>query len=82
MGPLLTDAIGRYDTSVVQALQNFMKKKSAAVMAFVFFAVVVFTFIATAIGKYQYTELRTRLMEKFTSLNSEYWFGTDNLGRD
>ena len=82
MGPLLTDAIGRYDTSVVQALQNFMKKKSAAVMAFVFFAVVVFTFIATAIGKYQYTELRTRLMEKFTSPNSEYWFGTDNLGRD
>ena len=72
MGPLLTDAIGRYDTSVVQA----------AVMAFVFFAVVVFTFIATAIGKYQYTELRTRLMEKFTSPNSEYWFGTDNLGRD
>ena len=62
--------------------QNFMKKRSAVVMAFVFFAIVIFTFIATAIGKYQYTELRTRLMEKFTSPNSEYWFGTDNLGRD
>ena len=62
--------------------QNFMKKKSAVVMAFVFFAIVIFTFVATAIGKYQYTELRTSLMEKFTSPNSEYWFGTDNLGRD
>ena len=51
-------------------------------MAFVFFAIVIFTFIATAIGKFQYDELRTSMMEKFTSPNSEYWFGTDNLGRD
>ena len=62
--------------------QNFMKKRSAVVMAFVFFAIVIFTFIATAIGKFQYDELRTSMMEKFTSPNSEYWFGTDNLGRD
>lgn len=62
--------------------QNFMKKKSAVVMAFVFFAIVAFTFIATAIGKYQYTELRSSMMEQFTPPNSEYWFGTDNLGRD
>ena len=44
--------------------QNFMKKKSAVVMAFVFFAIVIFTFIATAIGKFQYDELRTSMMEK------------------
>lgn len=62
--------------------QNFMKKKSAVVMAFVFFAIVAFTFIATAIGKFQYDELRTSMMEKFTSPNGKYWFGTDNLGRD
>ena len=62
--------------------QNFMKKKSAVAMAFVFFAIVIFTFIAPAIGKYDFHELRTSMMEQFTEPNSEYWFGTDNLGRD
>lgn len=62
--------------------RNFCKKKATVVMCFVFIAVVVFSFIATAIGKYQYSELRTSLMESFTSPNGQYWFGTDNLGRD
>ncbi len=62
--------------------QNFMKKKSAVAMAFVFFAIVIFTFIAPAIGKYDFHELRTNMPAQFTKPNSEFWFGTDNLGRD
>jgi len=62
--------------------QNFLKKKSAVVMAFIFFALVFFTFIALGIGKYQYDELKTNNTATFISPNSEYWFGTDNLGRD
>jgi len=62
--------------------QNFMKKKSAVFMAFVFFALVIFSFVALHIGKYQYSELRSDPTIAFTSPNGEYWFGTDNLGRD
>lgn len=62
--------------------RNFLKKKSAVVMACVFFCLVIFSFIALAIGKYQYAELMTDSTKKFVSPNSEYWFGTDNLGRD
>lgn len=62
--------------------RNFLKKKSAVVMACVFFCLVIFSFIALAIGKYQYAELMTDSTQKFVSPNSEYWFGTDNLGRD
>ena len=62
--------------------QNFMKKKSAVVLSVIFLALVVFSFIALAIGKYNYTELTTDNTKAFISPNAEYWFGTDNLGRD
>ena len=62
--------------------QNFLKKKSAVVMALVFIALVVFSFIALGIGKYQYSELMSDNALAFTNPNGEYWFGTDNLGRD
>ncbi len=62
--------------------RNFLKKKSAVVMACVFIVLVVFSFVALSIGKYQYTELKTDSALAFTRPNSEYWFGTDNLGRD
>ncbi len=62
--------------------RNFLKKKSAVFMVFIFFAILIFSFVATAIGKYDYANLKTSLPEMFTSPNSEYWFGTDNLGRD
>lgn len=62
--------------------QNFLKKKSAVFMAIVFLALVVFTFIALAIGKYQYTELMSDREKTFLGPCAEYWFGTDNLGRD
>ena len=62
--------------------QNFLKKKSAVVMACVFLALVVFSFVALAIGKYDYATLRTDSALSFVAPNSEFWFGTDNLGRD
>lgn len=63
--------------------QNFLKKKSAVAMTFVFLAVVIFSFIALKIGKYNYAELRSDSALAFIpSFNKEYWFGTDNLGRD
>lgn len=64
-------------------LQNFLKKKSAVAMTFVFLAVVIFSFIALKIGKFNYAELRSDSALAFIpSFNKEYWFGTDNLGRD
>jgi len=62
--------------------QNFLKKKSAVVMGIIFIALVVFSFIALGIGKYQYAELMSNNDLAFTKPNGEYWFGTDNLGRD
>ena len=38
--------------------------------------------IALAIGKYDYTGLISDTSKAFIKPNSEYWFGTDNLGRD
>ena len=46
--------------------QNFLKKRAAVVMAFVFFALVSFTFLAPAIGKFPYDELRTTMLESLT----------------
>lgn len=62
--------------------QNFFKKKSAVVMACIFFALVIFSFVALAIGKYTYADLAADSSLAFTAPNSEFWFGTDNLGQD
>ena len=62
--------------------QNFAKKKSAVVMSAIFISLIVFSFIALMIGKYDYATLRTDSTLAFISPNAEYWFGTDNLGRD
>lgn len=61
---------------------NFLKRKSAVAMSCVFFGLVIFSFIALAIGKYNYAELVTDSSLAFISPNGEYWFGTDNIGRD
>lgn len=62
--------------------QNFFKKKSAVIMSCVFFALVIFSFVALWIGKYDFATLKTDSALAFQHPNSEYWFGTDNLGRD
>ena len=61
---------------------NFLKKKSAVALLIVFVALVVFSFIALVIGKYDYRNLVTDSSKGFIPPNSEFWFGTDNLGRD
>lgn len=61
---------------------NFLKKKSAVCLSIVFFGLVIFSFIALAIGKYDYNNLIVDTSNGFIRPNSEYWFGTDNLGRD
>lgn len=63
-------------------LHNFMKKKAAVFMAIVFVVLVIFSFIALHIGKYDFHELKTNTAMMFTKPNAEYWFGTDNMGRD
>ena len=62
--------------------RNFLKKRSAVVMSFVFVAIFIFTFVAAAIGNYDVMNLHTNNKIMFTAPNSEFWFGTDNLGRD
>lgn len=62
--------------------QNFLKKKSAVVMSCIFFGIVIFSFISLAVGKYNYADLLTNPSLVFQSPNAEFWFGTDNLGRD
>jgi oligopeptide transport system permease protein len=62
--------------------RNFLKKKVTVVLAIVFLILFVFTFVALAIAKYDVNNLRSDSALSFISPNSEYWFGTDNLGRD
>lgn len=62
--------------------QNFFKKKSAVVMSLIFFGLIFFSFVALSIGKYDYSALEPNNSTVFQSPNAEYWFGTDNLGRD
>lgn len=77
------ERIGYSDYSYWKSVfSNFVKKKSAVVMCFMFLAVFLFSFVALAIGKYDYAELEAQSKLAFTLPNSEFWFGTDNLGRD
>ena len=65
--------------------QNFVKKKVAVFMACVFFALIIFTFIAPAISIYDANTVRIDFPNRetrFLSPNSHFWFGTDSLGCD
>ncbi len=62
--------------------RNFLKKKAAVIMSLIFIALFIFTFIAGAIGKYDVYNLRIDNSLMFTQPNEEFWFGTDNMGRD
>ena len=62
--------------------RNFLKKKAAVIMSLVFLTLFLFTFVAGAIGKYDVYNLRIDNSLMFISPNSEFWFGTDNMGRD
>ncbi|MDY3278572.1 MAG: oligopeptide ABC transporter permease OppC [Eubacteriales bacterium] len=62
--------------------RNFLKKKMAVVMLVLFALIFVFTFVAGSISKYDVNNLRIDNSLMFTRPNAEFWFGTDNLGRD
>lgn len=62
--------------------KSFIKKKSAVIFSCVFLALFIFSFIALPIGKYQWQTIVPDNTKMFQRPNSEYWFGTDNLGRD
>ena len=62
--------------------RNFLKKKAAVIMSLVFLTLFLFTFVAGAIGKYDVYNLRIDNSLMFIAPNSEFWFGTDNMGRD
>ena len=62
--------------------RNFLKKKMAVVMLVLFALIFVFTFVAGSISKYDVNHLRIDNSLMFTRPNAEFWFGTDNLGRD
>jgi oligopeptide transport system permease protein len=63
--------------------QHFFKRKSAVVQSCVFILLVVLSFVALAVGKYKYSELVPDHTKTFIRPpNAEYWFGTDNIGRD
>ncbi len=81
--PEAAEMIGYSEYSYWKSVfQNFFKKKAAVVLSIVFISLVVFSFIALAIGHYNFAELVPDTTKGFISPNSEYWFGTDNLGRD
>ena len=64
---------------------NFIKKKVAVVMALIFFALLIFTFIAPLISIYDANTVRIDFPNRetrFMAPNSHFWFGTDSLGCD
>lgn len=63
--------------------RSFFKKKRVWVTAVLFVALAVFAFIAPSIGTYHsIDELQIDFTAMFQTPSKEYWFGTDNLGRD
>ena len=63
-------------------MQNFLKKNSAVFMLILFLSVVIFSYVAMDIAEYDYTNLRIDRDIAYLTPNAEFWFGTDNLGRD
>ena len=69
-------------TASLPTIQYLLEQKAAVILSIVFFALVIFSFVALKIGKYDYQALVPDSANAFISPNNEYWFGTDNLGRD
>lgn len=81
--PDKAEMIGYSDYSYWKSVfQNFLKKKSAVALLIIFVSLVVFSYIALMIGKYDYRNLAPDSSYAFISPNGQYWFGTDNLGCD
>lgn len=81
--PRKAEMIGYSDYSYWKSVwHNFLKRKSAVIMSVIFLMLFIFTFVALSISKYDVYNLRIEKEIMFTAPNAEYWFGTDNLGRD
>ena len=61
---------------------NFLKKKSAVFMSIVFILLFIFTFVASAIGKYDINMAPDPLNRSYIPPNGEFWFGTNAIGQD
>ena len=61
---------------------NFLKKKSAVFMSVIFVLLFIFTFVASAIGKYDINMAPDPLGKAYIAPNAEYWFGTNAIGQD
>jgi oligopeptide transport system permease protein len=61
---------------------NFLKKKSAVFMSIVFILLFAFTFVASAIGKYDINMAPDPLKRAYIEPNAEFWFGTNAIGQD
>ena len=61
---------------------NFLKKKPAVIMSIIFILLFIFTFVASAIGKYDIHMAPDPLNRMYISINNEYWFGTNAIGQD
>lgn len=62
--------------------RNFLKRRDAVIMLVIFLLLFIFTFISPLISRYQVETLRFDSKLMFISPNSDYWFGTDQLGAD
>ncbi len=62
--------------------QTFIRQPRVRITGVLFILLLIFSFVATAIGKYDYNSLSTNFAMMFQTPSSEFWFGTDNLGRD
>ena len=62
--------------------QNFLKNKAAVIMACMFILLFIFTFVASAIGKYDIHMAPDPINRMYITPNSEYWFGTNAIGQD
>ena len=61
---------------------NFLKNRPAVIMSVIFVLLFIFTFVASAIGKYDINMATDPLNRAYLEPSSEYWFGTNAIGQD
>jgi len=60
----------------------FAKKKVTLIFVAIFVILFIMALICPEVGKYNIGNLSTDMGSAFMSPNSEFWFGTDNIGQD
>ena len=81
--PMEAERIGYSNYSYWKSVwQNFLKNKSAVTMSIIFILLFIFTFVASAIGKYDINMAPDPINRAYIPPNSEYWFGTNAIGQD